>query len=197
MRGPHHFLPSSWLMAHYLWFVSMLILFCFFLFRQFKINKSKALYLFTLTTIIIFLCIIGFIGTELFPIYQITILQFYRFTVLIYWISAVLIYGTIFNMVINNNSNIILLLLPLFLPIIRNIQFNKVYLTSIIILFFLMIFSRKLPKYLFILILILGFGLQHYHERLNINSIIGHPTTESTLALWVKNNTPNNKIRRA
>lgn len=97
-------------------------------------------------------------------------------------------------MVINNNSNIILLLLPLFLPIIRNIQFNKVYLTSIIILFFLMIFSRKLPKYLFILILILGFGLQHYHERLNINSIIGHPTTESTLALWVKNNTPNNSI---
>lgn len=172
----------------------MLILFCFFLIQQYKINKSLAQYLFSLTIIIIFLCIIGYVGTELFPIYIIIISQFYRFTVLIYWMSAVLIFGTVFNMVLINKSNKILLLIPIFLPFIRNIQFNKVFLISIIILVLLIIFSRKLSQFLFILILIFGFSLQHYHDRLNINSITGHPTTETTLALWVKNNTPNDSI---
>ena len=194
MRLPHHMLPSSWPSEHYLWFIAMLIFFYYYLWRHIKKNRYLTRYLFALSMIIILLCFIGYVGTEWFPVYPIIISQFYRFTVLIYWMSAVLIYGNFYNQVFVKNKNRLFLMFPLFIPIIRNFQPSKAFIASMAVLIFLVFFSRQLPKYLFIILMIMAFGLQHYHERLNLNSIIGHPTTETTLALWVKNNTPKNSF---
>ncbi|OGG00361.1 hypothetical protein A2Y99_02955 [Candidatus Gottesmanbacteria bacterium RBG_13_37_7] len=194
MRAPNHYLPSSWPLQHYYWFLGMLLLFGYFLWKLYRENRAIILYLFILTIIILLLCIIGYIGIDLFPIYFIIISQFYRLTLVICWMSLILISGSIYHRVFIQKSDRILLLIPFFLTNIKDFQPSKTWMLSVIMLILLIFMVRFIPKYLFILILLISFSLHRYHNKLNITSFIDHPTIETSLAQWVEAKTPENSL---
>ncbi len=193
MRAPHHYLPSSWPKDQFFLFLFFVMTAAYFIFKL-KIDNYLRNYLIYLTIFILFLCILAYFFTEILPVYQIVILQFYRFTLIISWLGLTILSGSIYKMVLLNNKNKFLLLIPFFFVIAKNFSLSKVSILSITLLFLLIIFCRRVSILVFITGFTTALTLQHYHAKLNIASLIGHPTVETSLALWAKTNTPKKSI---
>jgi hypothetical protein len=192
-RTPHHYLASSWPFAQYINFLFLIILYLYL----FKIKKNKGLPHFFVRNLVIIPLVLFFIGyffTEIKPFYTLIIAQVYRMTMISYWVVSVYIYSFILTRKNKNLISKILLLLPFIYSNYQNFHIGKSSLLSYVILSFLVIFYKKLPALLIIVLLLIGFYLQHYHNNFNFSSYINHPTDESNLAIWSKENTESNSV---
>lgn len=195
MRTPHHYLPSSWPISQYI-NLTILISISVFIIRKYIKKQNIQFFYFSmiLTGLIISLCFFGYIFTEILPVYFMVTAQFYRMTLIVYWIATISIFGVLYKISLIDKSKRYFLFIPLILLNLQFSQINKVWIMSIIIFFFMIIFLHKLPKWCLVILLFCGFSLQHYHDKLNITSYINHLTPEADLAVWVKNNLPSSSV---
>ncbi|EKE21501.1 MAG: hypothetical protein ACD_7C00210G0001 [uncultured bacterium] len=196
MRNPHHYIASSFPLSHYLQFFIMLTLFTtsLLILNKFIIRFIRNFFGVSILLILL-ICFMGFVGTEIFPFYPLVILQTFRLTLYIYWMAAIVVIGGIFFIAAKNSRFLPLIFIPVFLTNPSYFSsFNKVKILSTIIGFFLIVFYKKIPKYIFIFLLIIFFALGKYHDKFNFSSYYTHPTTEIEIANWTRNHTPLDSI---
>lgn len=196
MRNAHHYVSSLFPWWHYISFILLLIIF-FLIIHIIKkkidayIERSVLLAVFS----ILLLCLVGAIGTEIFPFYPIVLLQTFRLTLFVYFFAAVAIFGGIYYLVDQKKLAPMLIFIPIFLT---NPSFflsvSKINIIAAIVGFLLIAFYKSTPRYIFALLLIGFFSLSRFHQKANFSSYIASPSDESKVTQWAKKNTPQEAI---
>lgn len=197
MRNSHHFIASTWPISEFVFFIIFFLIFTFVLIKLKKtIKKEYFLLIFLTSFFIIISCFIGYVGIELVPIYILTALQPYRLTLYTYWLGVIIVLGgSLYYLLYKKPKYSPIFLLPLFLSNLQIVHLNeKANILALGVAIFLSIFFKRIPRNLFIFLLISYFTLLRFHERINLSSYILHPTDETSIAIWVKNNTPSDAV---
>lgn len=204
-RSPHY-LPSSWPISLYSSFILFTLLFILFLiinFKTFSIFFKRILILTNINIFILFL--IAYFFTEVYPLYNIVILQFFRLSVISYWLFAIVIYGGCFSFGESKLLNFKykkLFLIPwvpyiishfdvIFIPGRGNLLY--IFLTALITLLFLRSITDN-RKLLVILFTIATTSFIYRNYPLQITQLYSTKTAEIDIALFIRDHTPSNSI---
>ncbi len=196
MRNPHHYLASTFPLSSYLYFFLFLLLFAIFSYLLKKIiTKKLNKFFFLSVAMIIFICFLGYITTEIIPVYRFVVLQPFRLTLYIYWITAIVVFGGMFYLVSEKKFSSFLLLIPIFLTNINFFSpFGKLKMILIIFGVSLVILYNLIPRKLFLFSLVLFFALSRFHYNFNFSSFYLYPSEVTKIAQWAKENTPEKAI---
>jgi hypothetical protein len=210
VRLPQHYLPSTWPFETYFYFFVFVIL-AFIIYKTLrnKFPDEVRKVIFPACGIIFFLCIIGFIFTEIIPVYFVTIAQLFRLTVVAYWFLAAILYGGCYFLFINRSnkrslSSLFIVLIPLLLsnfviviPIIK--LFLEIVAMSISLVIITTAFYTKLSNkniaHFFFLICVIGILVFPYrHYKIEFSSLYPFRTPEIDIAEYAKNHTPTSAL---
>lgn len=196
VRNPHHFIPSSFPLWHYVRFLILLVLFLLIVFKLIReIKKHLIGFTFISFAMIIILCLVGFLATEVIPFYPGVLMQPFRLTLYIYWIAASVVFGGILHLVFKEKKYSILLFIPIFLTNPEYFSlFGKIKILATFLGIIIIFFYKRLPKQLFISLLVVFFSLQRFHQNFNFSSLSNYQTEENKIAQWVRENTAESTI---
>lgn len=200
IRSPFHYLPSAFPLSDYIGFI-LLLVFTFIFYRIYRKNiesLNRYMILFTVL-IILLLCIISFIFSEIIPYYPVIIMQLFRLTVIIYWLGAIIVFGGFINLIENKIGLrkwqiIILTSIPFLLSQPNVLLFPTpsriFFITGIFIWIMFISFYRNCNIKYYLLFFLIGlFSLLYRNYPLHITEEYLQSNSQIDIALWAKKNT--------
>jgi len=197
-RNPHHYIATSWPLTVYLHFLLFLGVSFFSGVKSWpKLNQTaKNIFkqILLLGGLILGLNLIGFIFTEILPIYQIVAAQLFRSNLFIYFLAAMILYGGVLTLVKTGKlSPVFLVLLLLINQPDLTLRGKSDFLTLFVFLLAGWLFVKN--KYMIaIILLISAFYFTNFHMRFSYDSYFNQSPTLTRLTNWVKTNTPTDSV---
>ncbi len=197
-RNPHHNIASTWRLMD---FVRFLIFLATALFISYKIYPSsnqaaRNLFklLFIISGIILVLNLLGFVFTEIWPIYQVVVAQLFRNNLFLFFTAAVIFYGGTLTLVKKRQlPTIFLTAIFLFNQPLFSLTGKADLLAFIVFLVAGLLYVYK-KYFLVIVLLLLAFYLTNYHIPFRYDSDVDQSASFIQLINWVKTNTPEKAV---
>lgn len=202
IRAPFHYLPSSWTIPNYLFFITFILFTLLGLHFHRKVIENHIRFLIrSIIFSIIILNFLAFVFSEIIPVYFVVALQFFRLNVLIYWLGAIIIYGGSFLFLLSrhkiNSLYLFISAIPFILARPETILVPGP--THFIYLLLALAFALAGVRYiksnfLLVFLILIIFYLPFRHYRFQINELYPFYTPEIDTAIWAKSNSKRDDV---
>lgn len=200
VRLPAHYSPSTWPVSDYLKFLLFMI-FCLLFIRLYRklIPPLVTRFLLFFSIAVILLSVVNFIFSDIIPVYFLAIGQFFRLTVILYWLFAVVIYGGCFYFpaICQKYKSKIYYAIPVLPFLLINsdilahpgVTYGIYFVMAILLSLTLYKINIQKNNFIFLLLVLFTLSLQYRHYKITFSQTYPLETSETSLALWVKDHT--------